>query len=62
MFTEYLKAIEWEKRIKGWSRRKKEALINGDWDKLKEFSKCINETRATTMCTAAPFDSAQGDT
>ena len=28
-----------EKQIKGWSRRKKEALINGEWDKLKDFSK-----------------------
>ena len=32
-------AIEWEKRIKGWSRRKKEALINEDWDNLVLFSK-----------------------
>jgi putative endonuclease len=32
-------AILTEKRIKGWSRRKKEALINEDWDKLVEYSK-----------------------
>jgi putative endonuclease len=32
-------AIDLEKKIKGWSRRKKEALINEDWDKLVEFSK-----------------------
>lgn len=32
-------AIELEKQIKGWSRRKKEALISGDWDKLKRLSK-----------------------
>jgi putative endonuclease len=32
-------AIETEKKIKGWSRRKKEALINEDWDKLIEYSK-----------------------
>ncbi len=62
MFTEYLKAIEWEKRIKGWTRRKKEALINGEWDKLKEFSKCMNDTSAIPRLTTAPFDSAQGDT
>lgn len=28
-----------ERQIKGWSRRKKEALINGDWNKLVEYSK-----------------------
>ena len=28
-----------ERQIKGWSRKKKEALMNGDIDKLKEFSK-----------------------
>lgn len=31
-------AIVWEKRIKGWSRKKKEALINGDFEKLKFLS------------------------
>ncbi len=28
-----------ERQIKGWSRRKKEALINGEWEKLIEYSK-----------------------
>ena len=28
-----------ERQIKGWTRRKKQALINGDWDKLVEFSR-----------------------
>lgn len=32
-------AIDFEKKLKGWSRRKKEALIKGDWDKLVAFSK-----------------------
>lgn len=32
-------AIAWEKQIKGWSRKKKEALINGDYGKLKELAK-----------------------
>ena len=26
------------KRIKGWSRKKKEALINGDFEELKRLS------------------------
>ena len=38
-FTDPNIAIEYEKKIKGWSRRKKEALINEDWDKLVKFSK-----------------------
>ncbi|MBA7553482.1 hypothetical protein ES705_46074 [subsurface metagenome] len=37
-------AIEYEKKIKGWTRKKKEALINEDWDLLKELSVCKNET------------------
>ena len=32
-------AIESERGIKGWSRRKKEALINGEFDLLPKLSK-----------------------
>ncbi|HTN13990.1 MAG TPA: GIY-YIG nuclease family protein [Sphingomonadaceae bacterium] len=28
-----------ERRIKGWSRAKKEALIAGDWEKLRQLSR-----------------------
>ena len=28
-----------ERQIKGWSRIKKEALINGEWNKLIDYSK-----------------------
>ena len=38
-FNDVLNAIETEKKIKGWSRRKKEALIEEDWDKLVLYSK-----------------------
>lgn len=34
-------ALALEQKIKGWSRRKKEALICGDYEKLKEYSKKI---------------------
>lgn len=34
-----LSAIENEKRIKGWRRAKKKALINGDFELLKKLSK-----------------------
>ena len=38
-FDDNMKAIKFEKQVKGWSRAKKEALIRGDNDKLKELSK-----------------------
>jgi predicted GIY-YIG superfamily endonuclease len=28
-----------ERQIKGWTHRKKQALINGDWNKLIEYSR-----------------------
>jgi len=31
-------AIENEKKIKGWRREKKEALIRGEWEKLPKLS------------------------
>ena len=37
-------AIEFEKQVKGWSRNKKEALIERNWGKLKELAVCKNET------------------
>jgi putative endonuclease len=37
-------AIEYEKKIKGWTRKKKEALIKENWDLLKTLSECKNET------------------
>ncbi|PPD00313.1 MAG: hypothetical protein CTY35_02620 [Methylotenera sp.] len=38
-FNDVLNAIATEKKIKGWSRRKKEALIDENWDKLVLYSK-----------------------
>jgi|ERR1700761_3156125 len=38
-FKDEFKAIEFEKQIKGWSRKKKQAIINGRWDLLPELSK-----------------------
>jgi putative endonuclease len=32
-------AIAAERRIKGWSRAKKEALIAGDWDRVQRLAK-----------------------
>jgi putative endonuclease len=38
-FADINEAIRFEKQIKGWSRKKKEALINSDFDLLLKLSK-----------------------
>ena len=38
-FTDINFAISTEKQIKKWSRKKKEALINGEYDKLPNLAK-----------------------
>ena len=43
-FNDFAIAEQWEKKIKGQSRRKKEALIESNWEKLKEYSVCMNDT------------------
>ena len=37
-------AIAWEKRLKRWSRAKKEALIQGNGDTIHALAACQNET------------------
>ena len=38
-FRDIVEAISMEKKIKGWSRQKKKALIAGNYQKLVELSK-----------------------
>ena len=38
-FNNVKSAIAWEKQIKGWSRKKKQALFEENWDKIKELAK-----------------------
>lgn len=38
-------AIAFERKIKGWSRVKKEALIAGDWARIQELAKSRNSLR-----------------
>ena len=38
-FTDVYRAIAFEKQLKGWGRKKKEALFKEDWDELKLLSK-----------------------
>ena len=39
VFTDINQAIAREKQLKGWSRKKKEALFREDWDALKALAK-----------------------
>ena len=39
LFPTRYEALSRERQIKGWSRRKKEALIDSDWELLKNYSK-----------------------
>ncbi len=42
LFADINQAIEWEKQIKGWTRRKKVALINSRWEDLPGLASCKN--------------------
>ena len=39
MFNDINQAIAFEKQAKGWSRRKKEAIISDEWHRLPELSR-----------------------
>ena len=43
-FLESNQAISCEKKIKKWSRAKKEAIINGEWDLLPILAECKNDS------------------
>ena len=43
-FSDPEEAISFEKKIKKWSKLKKEALIMGDFDKIHDLADCKNVT------------------
>lgn len=43
-----------EKQVQGWSRKKKETLIKGDTNKLKELAECKNESHYKNKNSADP--------
>jgi putative endonuclease len=43
-FTEPNQTIYFEKKLKGWSKQKKEALIKGDFDMIETLAECRNAT------------------
>jgi predicted GIY-YIG superfamily endonuclease len=38
-FTTRIEAIEAERKLKGWSRAKKQALIDGDWQRISKLAR-----------------------
>ncbi len=48
IFTNPTEAIKVEKQIKGWSRRKKIALIEENWEKLVEYSRNYTQYGSST--------------
>jgi len=43
-FNDVIQAILFEKKLKGWTRKKKQALINGNFDLVQILSECRNAT------------------
>ena len=39
-FNDVFQAIAFEKQVKGWSRKKKEAIIKDNWDSLPKLAIC----------------------
>ncbi|HEY5369129.1 MAG TPA: GIY-YIG nuclease family protein [Hanamia sp.] len=56
--TDIKQAIAWEKQIKGWSRKKKEALFNEDWEEIKRLAQNYTEHPRNPPST---LRQAQGD-
>ena len=45
-FTDTNQAIYFEKKLKNWSKAKKEALIKGDFDMIQTLTECRNATHS----------------
>jgi putative endonuclease len=43
-FNDVLQAIYFEKKLKGWAHSKKQALIDGNMDRLQILAECRNAT------------------
>lgn len=47
-FQHVYEAIQREKQLKGWSRKKKEALIQANWNELKKLSKSYSHASTSS--------------
>jgi len=50
-FSTRIESLEAERRIKPWSRAKKEALIEQDWARLSHFARPPHERPSTSLGT-----------
>lgn len=57
-FTDINQAIEWEKQLKGWSRKKKEALFKDDWEEIKRLSNYKKESSSSESSSKDPSTSS----
>lgn len=49
-YSDSIKAVyEREKQVQGWSRAKKEALINSDWKRVHNLAECRNESHSKNV-------------
>jgi putative endonuclease len=48
VFSDIHQAIAWEKQLKGWSRKKKEALFRDDWNMIVELAKNASKRNPST--------------
>lgn len=60
-FPTRTEALEAERRIKGWSRAKKEALIRGDWVAIRRLARRANVLRDATAISQGSAASAPQD-
>jgi predicted GIY-YIG superfamily endonuclease len=54
-------ALSAELQIKGWSRKKKEAMIRGDWNEVSRLAKSKSAHASTRLSRAQTKDSARTD-
>jgi putative endonuclease len=54
-------ALSAELQIKGWSRKKKEAMMRGDWNEVSRLAKSKSAHASTRLSRAQTKDSARTD-
>ncbi len=54
-------ALAFEQQVKGWSRTKKEALIAGDWDRIKQLARSAPTVRAELVEAPAHLQGRQAN-
>ena len=47
-FSDVNQAIAWEKQLKGWNRKKKEALFSEDWEAVKRLAKIRSKSQSSS--------------